>query len=209
MASAELPSMILFTHPQSRARIVRWMLEETGLSYETRVLEYGPPMKSPEYLAMNPMGKVPTLKVGERIITEVAAICAYLAELVPEKRLAPPLGAAERADYLRWMFFVSGPFEALMTAKKIGALAEPQVAGYGSYEDVVATLRFALQGRRYLCGDSFTAADLLMVTNLRWYMGIGLLESDELFQEYVQRHSERPASLRAFELDGPLEMPSS
>lgn len=208
MASKDHPSLTLFTHPQSRARIVRWMLEECELPYESKVLEYGPQMKAPEILAMNPMGKVPILKAGDRVVTEVAAICCYLAELVPEKKLAPAMGAAERADYFRWIFFLSGPLEAIMTARKIKHLDEPQSAGYGRYEDVLASLSLAVGGKRYICGDSFTTADLLMSTYLRWYMSIGLLDQRDEFQEYIDQMVERPAALRAYELDGPLEMPA-
>lgn len=207
MASKDQPALTLFTNPQSRARIVRWMLEECELPYETKVLEYGPPMKAPEILAMNPMGKVPILKAGDRVVTEVAAICCYLAELVPEKKLAPVSGAADRAEYFRWIFFLSGPLEAIMTARKIKHLDEPQSAGYGRYEDILASLSLAVSGKQYLCGESFTAADLLMSTYLRWYVSFGLLEPRTEFQEYFDRHLQRPASLRAHELDGPLEMP--
>lgn len=205
MATAQ-PSITFYTNPQSRARIVRWMLEETGLEYEAKTVEYGPAMKSPEYLAMNPMGKVPMLTVNGRVITEVAAICTYLAELAPEKQLAPELGSPERADYLRWLFFVSGPLEALMTDKKLGQLAEPQSAGYGRYEDVISTLKSGIKGKDHLCGDHFTAADLLMVTNLRWYMSLKMIEENDEFHRYVKLHEQRPAASRAYELDGPIEM---
>lgn len=202
------PSITFYTNPQSRARIVRWMLEETGLEYSTETIEYGPAMKSPEYLALNPMGKVPMLTVDGQVVTEVAAICTYLAELAPNKRLAPEIGSPERAGYLRWLFFVSGPLEAILTAKKTGHLADPQSAGYGRYEDVMATLRSAIKGKDYLCGDHFTAADLLMVTNLRWYMAFKMIDQDEDLERYVKLHEKRPASARAYELDGPIEMGS-
>lgn len=201
------PNITLFTNPQSRARICRWMLEETGLAYEVKSIEYGPPMKTPEFLALNPMGKVPTLKIGDEVVTEVAAICAYLAELVPEKKMAPSAQDPARANYLRWLFFVSGPFESLMTAKITKSFADPQVAGYGRYEDVVQTLKHAVAGKTYIAGDRFSAADLLMVANLRWYMAVKLLDAHEEFQAYVAKHSDRPAMKRAQELDGPMQMP--
>lgn len=207
MGKQPLSKITFYTNPQSRARIVRWMLEETGLDYETKAVEYGPPMKSPEYLALNPMGKVPTLEVGQEVVTEVAAICAYLADLVPDKKLAPAPQDPARSSYLRWLFFVSGPFEAVMTAKVTKTFADPQMAGYGRYEDVVQTLKRAVSGKKYIAGDSFTAADLLMAANLRWYMAVNLLESDEAFQTYVNYHADRPAVQRAAKLDGPMEMP--
>lgn len=202
------PNITLYTNPQSRARIVRWMLEETGLAYEAKVVEYGPTMKSEAFLALNPMGKVPTLQAGSEVVTEVAAICAYLADLVPEKKLAPSPADPARASYLRWLFFVSGPLESIMTAKMTKTFAEPETAGYGRYEDVLQTLKHAVSGKTFIAGDTFTAADLLMVANLRWYMSVKMLDACDEFQAYIARHAERPAMLRAQELDGPLQMPS-
>ena len=112
--------LTFYTHPMSRGRVARWMLEETGLSYDTVLLEYGTTMKAPEYLAINPMGKVPALKHGDTVITEQAAICMYLADLVPEKQLAPPVGSFERGSYYRWISFMA-PLEQLMVAKASGA----------------------------------------------------------------------------------------
>ena len=105
-------AITLYTHPVSRGRVARWMLEETGLPYDEVILEYDASMKAPDYLAINPMGKVPALKHGDTVVTENAAICAYLAELVPEKRLAPPPGDPARGPYYRWLFFTAGPLEA-------------------------------------------------------------------------------------------------
>lgn len=207
MASEKPLHITLFTHPQSRARICRWMLEETGLEYEAQTVEYGPAMKSPEYRAMNPMGKVPTLKVNDQIVTEVGAICSYLADLVPHKKLAPALDDPARGAYHRWLYFVAGPLNEIITAKSTGKLADPQMAGYGRYEDVLDTLSHAVKGKTYLCGNDFSAADLLMVANLRWYLAIKALDPRPEFKEYVAQHAERPAGLRAFELDGPIEMP--
>lgn len=201
------PKITLYTNPQSRARIIRWMLEETGLAYEAKVVEYGPPMKSAEFLALNPMGKVPTMQVGEEVVTEVAAICAYLADLVPEKKLAPAPQDPARANYLRWLFFVSGPLESIMSAKMTKSFAEPETAGYGRYEDVIATLKHAVAGKKFIAGDCFSAADLLMVANLRWYMSVNMIESHEEFKTYIAQHQDRPAMQRAMELDGPMQMP--
>lgn len=202
-------AITLYTNPQSRARIVRWMLEETELPYRAEVIDYGPSMKSPAFLARNPMGKVPTLTHGNTVITEVAAICTYLADLVPEKKLAPCIHETERATYLRWLFFIAGPLESIMTAKQTGHFAEPQTAGYGRYTDVLNTLEHAIGGKTFLCGNTFTAADLLMVANLRWYMGVNLLDPRDSFKEFVLLHQDRPAAKRAFELDGPISMPSN
>jgi glutathione S-transferase len=121
------------------------MLEEVGAPYETVYLDYGPPMKGPEYRAINPMGKVPALRHGEVVVTECAAICAYLADAFPEAGLAPPPG--ERAAYYRWMFFGAGPLEAAVTNKALGVVPPEErrgMVGYGSLEDVVAALERAV-----------------------------------------------------------------
>ena len=171
-------TLTFYTNPLSRARITRWMLEETGLPYEEVVLDFGTTMKSPEYLAVNPMGKVPAIRHGDLVVTENAAICAYLADLVPEKGLAPPPGAPERGSYYRWLFFLAGPVESLLTAKEAGALADPRAAGYGSEADVLrGAPHVELDGRRqHLVGDRFTTADLLMAAFLGYYMMVGMLE---------------------------------
>ncbi len=140
--------IVLYTHPLSRGRVARWMLEETGLPYQAVILDYGTTMKAPDYLAINPMGKVPALRHGEAVVTENAAICAYLADLVPERHLAPPPGSPARADYYRWLFFLAGPVEALLTAKESGVLAPARSAGYGHEADLLQTLEQGHRGPR-------------------------------------------------------------
>ncbi|MFT3762550.1 MAG: glutathione S-transferase family protein [Pseudoxanthomonas sp.] len=197
-------TLTFHTHPMSRARIARWMLEETGLAYEEVVHDYGAAMKSPEYLAINPMGKVPALEHGDVVITENAAICAYLADLVPEKGLAPPPGSPERGSYYRWLFFLAGPVESLVTAKHAGALAPAINAGYGTEADVLRTLEGAVAGRKHLAGDGFTAADLYMAAFLGYYLRIGAIEPRPAFVEFAQRHATRPAALAANARDDAL-----
>src|SRR3546814_12398771 len=116
--------VIFYTNPMSRGRLVRWMLEEVGCAYRTEIVEYGPPMKSPDYLAINPMGKVPAIRHRGQVVTECAAICAYLADAFPEAGLAPT--PAERAGYYRWLFFAAGPVEEPVTAPAIGAATPAQ-----------------------------------------------------------------------------------
>ena len=120
-------SLILYTNPMSRGRIARWMLEEIGAPYRTEIVEFGPTMKAPEYLAINPMGKVPAIRHGETVVTECAAICAYLADAFPDADLAPPL--AERGAYYRWLFFAAGPLEAAITDRDLGM--EPNITQQG------------------------------------------------------------------------------
>ncbi len=197
-------TLTFYTNPQSRARITRWMLEETGLPYEEVVLDFGTTMKSPEYLAVNPMGKVPAIRHGDLVVTENAAICAYLADLVPEKGLAPPADSPERGAYYRWLFFLAGPVESLLTAKETGALADPLAAGYGSEADVLRVLEQAVSGRQHLVGDRFTTADLLMAAFLGYYMMVGMLEKKQAFTAFAQLHAARPAARAAEARDNEL-----
>ena len=111
--------LVLYTNPMSRGRIARWMLEEVGQPYRAEILEYAGSMKAPDYLAINPMGKVPALRHGDTIVTEAAAICAYLADVFPEAGLAPPPGSRLRGPYYRWLFFAAGPIEAANTNKAL------------------------------------------------------------------------------------------
>jgi len=173
------------------------MLEETGLPYEEVLLDYGTTMKSPEYLAINPMGKVPALRHGDTVITEGAAIGLYLADLVPEKRLAPPVGSPERGPYYRWVLFLAGPVEAVLTAKHAGALASPMSAGYGADGDVVRVLEQVVSGKTHLAGDHFTIADLFMTAYLSFYMQFGMLERRPAFEAFCAHHLNRPAGLAA------------
>lgn len=197
----------LYTHPMSRGRLSRWMLEECGMPYDTVQLDYGTTMKEPAYLAINPMGKVPALKHGDTVITESAAICAYLADLFPEKKLAPAVGSAARGSYYRWLFFASGPLEAASTAKSLNLLAPPDkaiMAGYGTYADVMNTLEYAVSQGPYLCGDHFTAADLYVAAHLNWGMQFGSIDKRPAFERYSQPIVQRPAGLRATAIDDAL-----
>ena len=196
--------LTFYTHPMSRGRVARWMLEETGLPYDTVLLEYGTTMKAPEYLAINPMGKVPTLKHGDTVITEQAAICMYLADLVPDKKLAPPVGSPARGSYYRWISFMA-PLEQLMVTKANGgALPKPEMAGFGTEKDLLDTLEAALKDREYLASDTFTAADLLVAAYVGWYLQFKLLEPRPAFVAFAERHQQRPAALRAYAMDDAL-----
>ncbi len=196
--------LTFYTHPMSRGRVARWMLEETGLPYDTVLLDYGTTMKAPEYCAINPMGKVPALKHGDTVITEQAAICMYLADLAPDKQLAPPVGSPERGSYYRWISFMA-PLEQLMAAKANGsALPKPEMAGFGTEQDLLDTLETALKDREHLAGNTFTAADLLVAAYVGWYLQFKLLEPRPAFIAFVETQKSRPASLRANAIDDEL-----
>jgi glutathione S-transferase len=200
-------SLTFYTNPMSRGRIVRWLLEEVGEPYETVLLDYGTTMKSPDYLAVNPMGKVPAIRHGETVVTEAAAICAYLADMFPDKGLAPPSGNPRRGDYYRWMFFAAGPVEAVITGKALGLLAPPDksaMAGYGTLDDVMNTLERAVKDCEFLTGNHFTAADVYVGSQIGWGMMFGTIERRPAFADYVGRLQARPAAVRAREIDDAL-----
>ena len=200
-------SITFYTNPMSRGRIVRWMLEEVGHPYETVVLDYESGMKSPDYLAINPMGKVPAIRHGDTVVTEGAAICAYLADMFPDAGLAPPSGNERRGPYYRWLFFAAGPVEAAVTAKSLGLLApedKRSMAGYGSFEDTIDALESAVRDGPYICGDQFTAADVYVGSQIGWGMMFGTMDKRPAFEEYFARISSRPAAVRAAELDDAL-----
>ena len=194
-------TLTFYSHPHSRGRITRWMLEETGLRYDAVMLEYGSSMKSAQYLAINPMGKVPALLQGKTVITENAAICLHLADLAPANALLPPVGSAERGECYRWVLFAAGPLEAFVTDRRYGGLAPPMEAGYGTAEDLLRTLETAVAGKRYLVGEGFTVADLYMASFLSYYIRVGELEAKPVFTDYCAVHLQRPASVRAGQLD--------
>jgi len=199
--------LIFYTHPMSRGRIVRWMLEEIEQPYRTELLDYGTTMKAPAYLAVNPMGKVPAIRHGDTVVTEAAAICAYLADAFPETRLAPPPGDRLRGAYYRWLFFVAGPLEAA-AASKIMGFAVPEererMMGYGRFEHVMNALEAAVSRSEYLVGDRFTAADVYVGSHIDFGMQFGTLEKRSAFEQYWQRLSARPAALRAKQIDDAL-----
>ena len=192
------PEIVFYTNPFSRGGIVHWMLEEIGAPYRIEVIEFGPAMKSPEYLAINPMGKVPAIRHGDTIVTECAAICAYLADAFPEAGLAP--APADRGDYYRWLFFGAGPLEAAVSFKDIGfepTTEQQSRYGHGSYESVMTTLAGALRGRRYIAGDSFTAADVYIGSHLGWGMQFGTIEKRPEFEAYWNGLKDRSANKRS------------
>jgi glutathione S-transferase len=193
------------TNPMSRGQTVRWMLEEVGEPYETVILDYGTTMKAEPYLSVNPMGKVPAIRHGGKVVTEVAAICCYLADAFPAAGLAPDPG--DRADYYRWIFFTSGPIEAAFSNKAAGFEPTPErqrMFGYGNYDLAIGTLEKALEGRRFIAGDRFTAADLFVGANINFMLAFNLLEPRPAFTDYAARMTDRDAYRRAKKIDADL-----
>lgn len=198
-------SLTFYTNPMSRGQIARWMLEEAGAPYEQVLLDYGTTMKAPEYLAINPMGKVPAIRHGNHVVTECAAICAYLAEAFPDAGLAPT--AEERADYYRWLFFAAGPLEQAITNKSMGfevPADKAMMAGYGSFEAAVDALEKAAGAHDHIAGDRFTAADVYVGSQIMWGLEFKTLPKRPAFEAYGARLSARPAYKRAKAVDGAL-----
>ena len=194
--------LVFYTNPMSRGRVVRWMLEESGAPYRTEILEYGTMMKAPEYLTINPMGKVPAIRHGDIIVTECAAICAYLADAYPDAGLAPPVN--RRGSYYRWLFFAAGPLEAAVTNKSFGIElpADKQgMVGYGNFESVMNTLETSIPSKGYIAGDEFSAADVYLGSHVGWGMQFGSMEKRPVFEQYWSRVSDRVAYRRANALD--------
>ncbi|MGH1481881.1 MAG: glutathione S-transferase family protein [Geminicoccales bacterium] len=194
--------LIFYTNPMSRGRIARWMLEEVGAPYRTEILDYGTSMKAPEYLAINPMGKVPAIRHGEVVVTECAAVIAYLADAFPEAGLKP--GLKDRGSYYRWLFFGAGPIEAAMINRSLGFEVpkdKEATAGYGNYEMVRDTLEQAVSGDGYLAGDAFSAVDVYIGAQIAFGLQFKSIEQRPAFVSYVARLSKREAYQRAAALD--------
>jgi glutathione S-transferase len=196
-----MADLIFYTNPQSRGRIVRWMLEELGQPYETEIIGYDQ-MKSERYLGVNPMGKVPAIKHGNHVVTEAAAICSYLADVFPAAGLGPR--DDEKADYYRWLFYTAGPVEQAVTnhhAKWDPAPEQSRMFGYGSYDAVVAVLDRLFSGRDHVCGARFTAADVYVGSAIMWGTQFGTLPQRDSFTGYVDRLKARESFQRAWAKD--------
>ncbi|KQN14371.1 MULTISPECIES: glutathione S-transferase family protein [unclassified Sphingomonas] len=195
-------TLTLYSNPMSRGRIARWMLEETGAAYDTVMLDYATTMKEAPYLSVNPMGKVPAIVHNGNVVTECAAICAYLADAVPEAQLAPT--ADERADYYRWLFYAAGPLEAAITNRSLGVVpteTQQRMVGYGSFEAAIAGLEHAVASHSYIAGERFTAADVYVGAQVIWGLQFGTMPKLAAFEAYAARLTERAAYRRAATLD--------
>jgi glutathione S-transferase len=202
--------IVFYHNPMSRGRIARWMLEEVGAPYRTELLRFDArEHKTPEYLAINPMGKIPTVVHGGVVVTECAAICAYLAEAFPEAGLAPPVGDPQRGTYLRWLFFGAGCVEAAIVDRMFSRPMpdRPGAIGYGSYDDTMNAVEAAITPGPFILGDRFSAADVYVGSQLAWGTMTKALEPRDTFSRYLAGVRDRPAAQRAAQLD--LELAES
>jgi glutathione S-transferase len=195
-----MADLTLYHAAPSRSSVVLWMLEEIGEPYDIHLLSLKKgDHHAPEYLAVNPMGKVPALRHRDVIITEVAAICAYLADAYPKAGLNIPLDDAQRGPYLKWLFFGPGVLETAVMDRAYPRSGEPPRAalGYGDFDTTMNVLANAVKPGPFLMGDRFTAADVVIGSNLRWGTIFKMIPERKEFADYVGRFVDRPAAKRA------------
>ncbi|HEX9073721.1 MAG TPA: glutathione S-transferase [Pseudolabrys sp.] len=195
-----MPKLTLYHASPSRSSVVLWMLEEVGQPYDIKLLKLsaGDNMK-PDYLAINPMGKVPALRHGDTVITELAAICTYLADEYPDKKLNVPIGTPKRGVYLKWLFFGPGCLEPAVIDRAAPRKEEARRAmlGYGDFDTTMNVLARAVEKAPWLMGDQFTAADVVIGANIRWGMIFKMIPERKEFVDYAARIAARPALQRA------------
>jgi glutathione S-transferase len=202
-----MAKLTLYHAAPSRSSIVRWMLEEIGEPYEIKLLRLSEgDQHKPDYLAINPMGKVPALQHGDVVITETAAICTYLADAFPEAGLSVPIGDPRRGIYLKWLFFGPGCLEPAVIDRAAPRKEEPRRAmlGYGDFDTVMNVIAKAVEEGPWLLGEQFTAADVVIGANIRWGMIFKLLPERKEFLDYAARIAARPAAQRAEQKDKEL-----
>jgi glutathione S-transferase len=203
-----MADLTLYHASPSRSSVVLWMLEELGEPYDLKLLSLNNgDQRKPDYLAINPMGKVPALKHRDTVITEVAAICAYLADEFPAKRLNVPVGTPRRGIYLKWLFFGPSCMEPAVTDRAFPRKEEARRAmlGYGDFDTTMSTVAKAVEKGPWLMGEQFTAADVVVGSNIRWGTMFKLIPERPEFTAYTARIAARPAVQRADEKDKRLQ----
>lgn len=191
----------LYFCPQTRCRTALWMLEEVRADYKIVPINVRNEIENEAFASVNPMRKVPALQIGDELVTETAAICLYLADAFPAAGLAPGIGDAGRASFLRWMFFGSAVMEPAAFDKAQGREAPAGAIGWGNWERVLTTLKTGLEGQDYLVNNRFSAADIALGATMGFLMNFNMMEKDPLFVSYVERLTARPAYIKANEID--------
>ncbi|TLG79111.1 glutathione S-transferase family protein [Methylocystis sp. B8] len=199
-------SLIFYHAPRTRASAVLTLLEELDVPYELRVLNFQlGEQRQPEYLTVNPLGKVPAIVHNGALVTELGAIFIYLADAFPQKGLAPAIGDSLRGPYLRWLVFYGSAFEPAVTDRSMNREPAPASRSpYGDFDGVMALINAQLAKGPYLFGERFTAADILWGTALRWTVGFGLVPETEQISAYVERITTRPCFARVAQTDEEL-----
>jgi glutathione S-transferase len=204
MSEAPPARLKLYHASPSRSSVTLWMLEELGEPFEIELLSLrNGDQHKPAYLAINPMGKVPSIDDGGTIVSEVSAVCCYLADAYPKAGLAPPIGDKLRGPYLKWLFFAPSCIEPAIIDKAMNRPPPPRsTAGWADYDTVIAVLReAAANASPYLLGERFSTADVVIGSSLRWGMQFKLLPALPEFTAYTQRLAERPALQRQIAQD--------
>ena len=196
----------LFHAPQSRSGGTLVLLEELGADYELHVLNLRKgEQRQPQYLAINPMGKVPAIAHQGALITEQGAVYAYLADLYPEAGLAPAIGDPLRGPYLRWLFYYGSSFEPALIDRSLKREPAPaSTSPYGDYDTMLKTLTDQLAAGPWLLGERFTAADVLWGMALRWTTMFKLVPETPVVTGYIARVTARPAVARAAKIDADI-----
>jgi glutathione S-transferase len=195
-----MANLTLYHASPSRSSIVLWMLEEVGQPYDVKLIKLGEGDNTkPDYLAINPMGKVPALKHGDTVITEVAAICTYLADEFPDAKLNVPVGTPRRGLYLKWLFFGPSVIEPAMTDRAFPRKEAPRAAalGWRDFDIVLDIVAKPLAKGPFLMGEQFTAADVVIGSGLRYGMMFKMIPERKEFTDYAARIAARPAAQRA------------
>jgi glutathione S-transferase len=191
-------TITLYHHPFSRAANVVWMLEELGVDYDLRFVDFAKgEQKTPAILALNPMGKLPIVTDGDVVVTESAAIGLYLADRYSLGKLAPALDDPARATYLRWSLFAPSVIEPGIMAKHSGWEFRPSAAGWGTHESMLAAIENALGAGPYLLGERFSMADVIFGGTVRYMLRVKILEPGPAFVPYAERLAARPALKRS------------
>jgi len=185
----------LYTNNQSRGVVVDWLLIELGIQCERIEVAFNTEMKSPEFLKINPFGKVPVLVDGDVMIHELGAICAYLTDKFADKGLAPALNDPKRGLYYRWLMFMAGIWEPASTDKMLGLEIQPEqkmFVGYGDYQDAyhIFTQELA-EAKPYVCGQQFTTADVMVASMLFWQLKIGAIQTHPAIEAYLDNVRQR------------------
>lgn len=199
-------SLILYHGPRTRSAVVMTLLEELDVSYQLRVLNFQlGEQRKPEYLEVNPLGKVPAVMHNGALVTELGAIFIYLADAFLQKGLAPPIGDALRGPYLRWLVFYGSAFEPAIMDRSMGRDPAPASRSpYGDFDAVMSLINAQLTQGPYLFGERFTAADILWGMALRWAVGFGLVPETQQIGAYVARVTQRPCFARVAQTDEEL-----
>lgn len=200
-----MSKVIFYTNPMSRGQIARWALHEVGAEYDAIVMPYGPKMREEAYKKINPMSKVPAIVHEGQVVTECAAICAYLGDAFASAQLGPK--PEERADYYRYLFFSAGPLEAAVMNNQAGFHVDQKqegMAGYGSFERAIDALETMLSDKDFVCGTRFTMADVYVGSQIGWGLSFKTMPARPVFERYVERIFARPKYQEAKAIDQAL-----